>query len=190
MSGRAGSCTSPAAARGVLSGSRSKACKRPCGARRPCSRARRPAATPPDRGRARVPRVARRRAARSLKAGSTHARATSRAPWAGVRETSQSMRARTSSCVEDALLDEQVLERTDARRGRRLAVAPDRIVRVVVFVVAHAAGSSQCSKRSAQTRSLAVGARSGQRLALRRTRRGRAAAAGARLRRTPASRGS
>ena len=61
-SGRAGSCTSPVAAPGALSGSRSKACKRPCDARRPCSRARRPAATPPDRGRAPMPPAVHRRA--------------------------------------------------------------------------------------------------------------------------------
>ena len=50
--------------------------------------------------------------------------------------------------IDDALLDEELLERPDPRGSRRLAVADDRIVRVVIVVVAHSAGSSQCSKTS------------------------------------------
>ena len=49
---------------------------------------------------------------------------------------------------DDALLDQQRLERADARGGRRLVAAGDRRVVVVVVVVAHCASWSQCSKTS------------------------------------------
>ena len=52
---------------------------------------------------------------------------------------------------DDALLDEQRLERADARGGRRLVAVGDRrvvVVVVVVLVVAHSASWSQCSKTS------------------------------------------
>ena len=51
--------------------------------------------------------------------------------------------------LNDALLDEELLERPRPTR-RRAFVTPDRLVRmvVVVIVVAHRSSSSQCSKTS------------------------------------------
>src|SRR6476619_1000924 len=57
--------------------------------------------------------------------------------------------------LEHALLDEEVLERSNARCGRGLTCGRHGLVRmiVIVVVVAHSAASSQCSKTSARTRS-------------------------------------
>ena len=70
----------------------------------------------------------------------------------GRRARDEPVDPRTHLLARDhALLDEQLLERPDARCGRRLAAVVDRVVRVVVVVVvvAHDVGSSQCSKTSA-----------------------------------------
>ena len=79
----------------------------------------------------------------------------------GARDESSSVRRRARDEPVDprthflardhALLDEHPLQRPYARCGGRFAVAPDRVVRVVVVVVvvAHDVGSSQCSKTSA-----------------------------------------
>src|SRR5439155_10497264 len=63
--------------------------------------------------------------------------------------------------LDDGLLDQKRFERPCTRRGRGLAVGRDRVVRVVVIVLAHTA-SSQCSKMSTRVVSPAPRRASGQ----------------------------
>ena len=56
-----------------------------------------------------------------------------------------------SLAIDDAFLDQQLLERTGPSGGGRLTADADRLVRMVVIVVAHSASSSQCSKRSTRS---------------------------------------
>ena len=59
------------------------------------------------------------------------------------------MRARTSSRVMTPFSTRSILESANACRGGGLVGTVDRIVLVLVVVIAHGAGSSQCSNTSA-----------------------------------------
>ena len=82
-----------------------------------------------------------------MNAGSTHARATSRAPFAGVRDTSQSMRARMSSSRSTPFSINRSARARARRGGRGFDHVADRVVVVVVVVVVvgHVTSSNQCS---------------------------------------------
>ena len=156
-SDRGGSTTSRAVAQEAPSDSRSRACTRPCGARRLCSRGRPPAA--PHRGRAELEGGLPRVVEGALPEGGIDPRAGHQARAVRRRARDEPVDVRAYLLVrEDALFDEQVLEHAHARGRCRLVVAADRIVRVIVVVVAHDAGSNQCSSRSANTRSRLVDA--------------------------------
>ena len=145
----------------------------------------------PARGRcrARAPPRARRRAGARLYAGSTHARATT--PRAvGRRPRHEPVDPLAHVLVgDDALLDQQRLERADARGGRRLVAVGDRRVVVVVLVVAHSRLLEPVLEDVDEEPVVGVAARSRATRRAARSRRGTAAARGARRCRRRASRG-